>query len=168
MVRLLETFAGIEREGDAPLLSDGTLRVLAIAAALLSAHPYALVIIEESDNGVHPSRAAHLLTNIRRIAQKRRLRVLLTSHNPALLDSLPTLAVPDVGCCHRDPEQGDSRLVRPEDLERYPELIARGPLGRLMTQGILERFVKDQSSAEDKQARDLAWHRRFRQQTQSS
>ncbi|MCG6862225.1 MAG: AAA family ATPase [Chromatiaceae bacterium] len=68
MVQLSETFAGRERTWDAGLLSDGTLRVLAIAAALLSAREGALVIVEEIDNGVHPSRAGILLDNIQRVA----------------------------------------------------------------------------------------------------
>jgi len=81
------------------LLSDGTLRVLAIsqrdealcaiAAAMLSATEGSLVVIEEIDNGVHPNRAKHLLASIRDIAEQRKLRVLLSTHNPALMDALP-------------------------------------------------------------------------------
>lgn len=56
MVRLIESFGGQSRKVDAPFLSDGTLRVLAVTAALLTAPEGALVIIEEIDNGVHPGR----------------------------------------------------------------------------------------------------------------
>ena len=142
---------------DAPLLSDGTLRVLAVGAALLTASQGALVIIEEIDNGVHPSRAEALVRQIRDIAAARGLRVLLTSHNPALLDALPDEALGDVVCCYRDPVEGDSRLVRLGDLDRYPELVAQGPLGQLMTQRVLDRFVKDDSTPEQRQADALAW-----------
>jgi hypothetical protein len=145
MLQLAESFAGRKKKDqvwDAPVLSDGTLRVLAIAAALLSAAEGSLVVIEEIDNGVHPSRAGMLLRNIERIATERGLRVLLTSHNPALVDTLPADATPHIVYCYRDSEQGDSRLVRLEDLPNYPELVARGPLGQLMTRGILERMVK--------------------------
>ncbi|UWX57463.1 ATP-binding protein [Chlorobaculum sp. MV4-Y] len=142
MVKLTETFGGRSKEYDASLLSDGTLRVLAIAAAMLSAPEGSLVVIEEIDNGVHPSRAHHLLQQIQQIAQKRFLRVLLSTHNPAMLDALPDSAVPDVVFCYRDPEDGSSRLVRLADVPDYPELIAQGTLGHLMTSGTLERFVK--------------------------
>ncbi|MEI7695559.1 MAG: AAA family ATPase [Chlorobium sp.] len=64
MVKLVETFGGMPRSYDASLLSDGTLRVFAIAAAMLSATEGSLVVIEEIDNGVHPSRARHLLDQI--------------------------------------------------------------------------------------------------------
>ena len=75
MVRLAETFGNNIRYCEAALLSDGTLRVLAIAAAMLSATEGSLVVIEEIDNGVHPNRAKHLLASIRDIAQRRQLRV---------------------------------------------------------------------------------------------
>ncbi|QXE26094.1 ATPase-like protein [Richelia sinica FACHB-800] len=88
MVRLAETFGNTRRYCEAALLSDGTLRVLAIAAAMLSATEGSLVVIEEIDNGVHPNRAKHLLASIRDIAERRKLRVLLSTHNPALMDAL--------------------------------------------------------------------------------
>lgn len=157
MVQLTETFGGVCRHYDASLLSDGTLRVLAIAAAMLSAEAGSLVVIEEIDNGVHPSRARHLLERIRAIAQRRKLRVLLSTHNPALLDALPDSAIPDVVFCYRDPTEGASRLVRLEEVPDYPELIAQGSLGHLVTSGTLERFVKQHESGAQKTRRALAW-----------
>lgn len=157
MVQLAETFGGREQIRDAPLLSDGTLRVLAVAAALLSAPEGSLVVIEEIDNGVHPSRARVLLENIQRVARLRRLSVLLTTHNPALLDALPLDVVPDVVCCYRDPSEGDSRLTRLEDLAAYPELVAQGSLGDLVTNGVLDRFMKSRQTPAERRTRALEW-----------
>lgn len=157
MLTLTESFADQEKIRDAGTLSDGTLRVLAVAAALLSVPEGSLVIIEEIDNGVHPSRAGQLLENIHSVSCEREILVLVTTHNPALLDALPTVAIPNVVCCYRDPEVGDSRLIRLEDLEHYPELIAQGPLGRLMTQGVLDRYLKDRAEPEQKRADAMAW-----------
>jgi len=157
LVQLTETFGGERRNYDASLLSDGTLRVLAIAAAMLWAEKDSLVVIEEIDNGVHPSRARHLLDRIRSIAERRKLRVLLSTHNPALLDALPDSAIPEVVFCYRDPANGSSRLVRLEDVPDYPELIAQGSLGHLTTSGALERFVKQHRSGEERKAHALAW-----------
>ena len=42
---------------DARGMSDGTLRFIAIVVALLTAAPHSLLLIEEVDNGLHPSRA---------------------------------------------------------------------------------------------------------------
>lgn len=157
MVELTESFGARHETWDAPILSDGTLRVLAVGAAVLSAPEGSLIAIEEIDNGVHPSRAGMLLKSIQETAEERNLRVILTSHNPALLDSLPDTSIPHVVCCYRDPEEGDSRLVRLEDLHKYPDLVARGPLGRLMTQGIIEQYLHDQSDPEEQRRRDKAW-----------
>jgi predicted ATPase len=164
MVQLHETFGGKAVPRDATLLSDGTLRVLAVAAALLSIPEGSLIVIEEIDNGVHPSRAEKLLADIRRIASERNLRVLLTTHNPALLDALPVEAIPDTVACYRDPVEGDSRLIRLEELASYPELVAQGPLGRLVTKGILDRYLKEPEKRDPavKVERGLAWLSEFR------
>lgn len=161
MVKLRETFGGEARDYDASLLSDGTLRVLAIAAAMLSAPEGSLVVIEEIDNGVHPSRAHHLLHQIRQIAEERSLRVLLSTHNPALLDALPDSAVPDVLFCYRDLENGSSRLVRLADLPEYPELVAQGTLGHLMTSGLLDRFVKYHPTGSARKQQAMEWLERM-------
>jgi predicted ATPase len=167
MVRLEESFGGQKQRIDAPLLSDGTLRVLAVAACLLTATRGSLVIIEEIDNGVHPSRAEILIKQIRNVANERQLRVLVTSHNPALLDALPDEALTDVLCCYRDQKKGDSKLVRLGDLERYPELVAQGTLGQLMTKRILERFLKDDSTAEQRQTDALNWLEMFKKEVEA-
>lgn len=165
MVKLTETFGGQQQEFDATLLSDGTLRVLAIAAAILSAPEGSLVVIEEIDNGVHPSRAELLLNNVFEIARERNLRVLLSSHNPALLDALPVEAVPDVVFCYRDPDDGSSKLTRLEDIPDYPELIAQGTVGHLMTKGIIERFVKEYPGSKARKRKALEWLEHLERQT---
>ncbi len=157
MLSLTESFGGKKQKSDAPILSDGTLRVLSIAAAVLSAPEGSLVVIEEIDNGVHPSRAKLLLKNIKDVATERSLSVLLTSHNPSLLDALPDDAVPHVACCYRDPDDGSSKIIHLHELDRYPSLIAQGPVGRLMTQGILDRFLKDQRNPEEVKASAQEW-----------
>jgi predicted ATPase len=152
MVQLTESFGQNAQTYEAALLSDGTLRVLAVAAALHSVPEGALVVIEEIDNGVHPTRAKLLLDNIQRVARERKLRVLLTTHNPALLDAIPTDAIPDVVACYRDPKEGDSRLMPLRQLQDYPELVAQGPVGQLVTRGILERYLKSPKGPEEKAA----------------
>lgn len=157
MVQLQETFGGTPKVYDASLLSDGTLRVLAIAAAMLSAPEGSLVVIEEIDNGVHPSRARHLLDSIRSVAERRKLRVLLSTHNPAMLDALPDAAVPDVVFCYRDPASGASKLIRMNSIPDVPELLVQGPLGHLMTSGALERFVKTHKGSQARKQQAMAW-----------
>ncbi len=148
MVQLVESFGAKNVARDAALLSDGTLRVLAIAAALLSVEPGTLVVIEEIDNGVHPSRARHLIEQIQRVAAERSLRVLLTTHNPALMNALSPRALAATVVCYRN-EAGNSSLVRLQDLSRYPELLAQGRLGDVAASGALDRFIKNANVAYD-------------------
>ena len=157
MVELQETFGDRTTEYDATLLSDGTLRVLAVAAAVLSAPEGSLVVIEEIDNGVHPSRADVLVNRISFVAEQRDLRVLLSSHNPALLDALPDEAVPNVVFCYRDGKTGSSKLKRLLDIEDYPALIAQGSVGHLMTRGIIDRFVKSHPGPRIRKRRAKTW-----------
>ncbi|MEA5420171.1 ATP-binding protein [Spirulina sp. CCNP1310] len=157
MLQLVETFGGVSRTYDASLLSDGTLRVLAIAAVMLSAPEQSLVVIEEIDNGVHPSRVADLLARITKIAKDRDLRVLISSHNPALLDALPDEAIPETVFCYRSPRDGSSQLIRLQDIPDYPELIAQGSVGHLMTRGLLERFVKQHPGTDQKKQKAMEW-----------
>ena len=156
-LELVESFGNTDRKWSVELLSDGTLRVLAIAAALLSASVGSTVVIEEVDNGVHPSRAKQLLNTMREQAERRGIRLLLSTHNPALMDALPDKALADVVFCYRDPKQGDSRLVRLSDLKDYVGLVSQGPLGELVTNGIVDRFVKSPITPEQKKQNALTW-----------
>ena len=157
MVKLTETFGGHRTPYDASRLSDGTLRILAVAAAMLSTPTGGIVIIEEIDNGVHPSRVESLLQRLSSVALRRGLKVLVTSHNPALLDALPDEAVPDVVFCYRDRTEGSSRLIRLEEVPDYPKLLMQGPLGRLVTRRTLDRFVNNGPAQSDRHQRALAW-----------
>lgn len=160
-MELVESFGGKDKAWSVELLSDGTLRVLAIAAAVLSAPEGSTVVIEEIDNGVHPSRANHLLSTMQEHAKRRNIRLLLTTHNPALMDALPDEALGDVVFCYRDPQEGDSRLVRLSDLEDYAGLVMQGSLGDLVTRGIVDRFVKSPITPEAKKQNALDWLERL-------
>lgn len=162
LVALVESFGEKQQSFDASLLSDGTLRVLSVAAALLSAPTGTLVVIEEIDNGVHPNRARQLLSSIDRIARQRGLRILLSTHNPALLDALPDAALPDVVFCYRSPTDGSSRLLRLQDAPNYPGLIAQDTLGGLVTSGALDRWVKNPADTQERQRAAEQWIARMR------
>lgn len=155
MVKLLESFGGQEHWYEAAVLSDGTLRALAIAAALFSGD--SLLIIEDIDDGVHPSRLGHMLELIRHHAEQQNISVLVTTHNPALLDALPDSEIRHVVACYRDPEQGDSRLIELGQLHEFPALAARGPLGELLTRGIVDHALKHDRTDEQRIADGLAW-----------
>ncbi|WP_071191773.1 ATP-binding protein [Trichormus sp. NMC-1] len=131
-------------EIDARSMSDGTLRFLAILTALLTRPEGSQIVIEEIDNGLHPSRAALLVKILKEIGTKRNIDILLTTHNPALLDAFGSEIVPFVVVAHRDSETGESKLTLLEDIENLPLLLASGTLGRLATKGAIEKSLSNQ------------------------
>ena len=135
--------AGHITEIDARTMSDGTLRFLAILTALLTRPEGSQLVIEEIDNGLHPSRAELLVRILREIGSKRKIDILLTTHNPALLDALGPEIVPFVIVAHRDSETGESKLTLLEDIENLPILLASGTLGKLATKGAIEKSLSD-------------------------
>ncbi|MEH2229239.1 MAG: ATP-binding protein [Nostoc sp.] len=128
---------------DAKTMSDGTLRFIAIITALLTRPEGSQLVIEEIDNGLHPSRAELLVRILRDIGSKRKIDILITTHNPALLDALGPEIVPFVVVAHRDKETGESKLTLLEDIENLPLLLASGTLGRLATKGAIEKSLSD-------------------------
>lgn len=126
---------------DARGMSDGTLRFLAILTALLTRPQGSQIVIEEVDNGLHPSRSGLLLKMLVEISEQRQIDVLVTTHNPALLDELELELVPSVIVAHRDSDTGDSQLTRLEDLKNLPKLMASGSLGKITSQGLLEQSL---------------------------
>ncbi len=162
MVKLIEEFKNKKYTSYADSLSDGTLRVLAIIAFILSSPKDSLLLVEEIDNGIHPARVKTFLEKIRTLAKEREIQILMTSHNPALLDAMPLDTLEDVVCCYRDKEEGDSRLVRLGDLYQYPELIAQGTLGELVTDGIVDKFVHDKRTEEEIVQENVDWLEDFK------
>ena len=77
-----------EQPVDARGMSDGTLRFIAIVVALLAVAPHSLLLIEEVDNGLHPSRSKELVDMLKDLSRQRQVDVLCTTHNPVLLDEL--------------------------------------------------------------------------------
>ena len=128
-------------EIDARSMSDGTLRLLGILTALLTRPEGSLIVIEEIDNGLHPSRAELLVKILREIGTKRKIDLLITTHNPALLDALGPEIIPFVTVVHRDAETGESKLTLLEDIENLPKLLATGSLGKLATKGTIEKTL---------------------------
>lgn len=127
---------------DASGMSDGTLRFLAILTAMLTQPKNSLIVIEEVDNALHPSRARLLLEMLREIGQERQIDILVTTHNPALLDELTPNFIPFVMVAYRDKQTGESQLIPLEDIADLPKLMASGTLGTIASKGLIEKSLK--------------------------
>lgn len=122
-------------------MSDGTLRFLGIITALLTRPSGSLIIIEEVDNGLHPSRATLLLKTMQEIGAKRGIDLLVTTHNPALMDELGAEMIPFIQVAHRDADDGASKITLLEDIKTLPKLLAHGSVGELSTKGEIEKSL---------------------------
>jgi predicted ATPase len=132
---------------DARGMSDGTLRFLAILTALLTRPSQSLLVIEEIDNGLHPSRSDILLQMLRQVGQQRGVDIMITTHNPALLDRMGMEMVPFITVAHRDPAAGTSSLTLLEDVDLLPKLLAQGQVGTLASRGLIEKALDEQLSS---------------------
>jgi len=121
---------------DARGMSDGTLRFAAIIVSLLTLKAGSLLIIEEVDNGLHPSRAKELVKVLKEISNERHVDVLCTTHNPVLMDELGNEMIPFISFVKRD-EQGNSFIQLLEDKDNLAKLMASGTVGDMMTEDVL-------------------------------
>lgn len=124
---------------DARLLSDGTLRMLAVLTALETVPQDSRIVIEEFDAGLHPSRAELLIRHITKAATRRKLNVVLTTHNPAFMNALDDAQLRSVWICHRDASNGTSSVVRLADTDCLETIGLTGGLGDYVTRGVLEK-----------------------------
>jgi len=121
---------------DARGMSDGTLRFAAIIVSLLTLKPGSLLIIEEVDNGLHPSRARELVKVLKEISAERQIDVLCTTHNPVLMDELGNGMIPFISFVKRD-NQGNSYIQLLEDKDNLAKLMASGTVGDMMKEDVL-------------------------------
>ncbi|OIP43839.1 MAG: ATPase [Deltaproteobacteria bacterium CG2_30_63_29] len=118
--------------------SDGTLRFLALVAALLSEDSGRIYFFEELDNGIHPTRLHLLLDLVQRASKNLNIQVIGTTHNPALLAFLDEQARNDALLVYRSETSEGSRLIPIMSLPRAKEILASQDLGRLHQAGWLE------------------------------
>lgn len=136
---------------DARSLSDGTLRTLAILTVLETVQRGSHVIVEEFDNGLHPSRVGVLTSAIAEATERRKLRVLVTTHNPATMNNLTTEQMKGVVLCTWSEEKQAADLVELDSLPRSDELLERGQLGDLVSRRVIEQYLAPEFEEQHRQ-----------------
>ncbi|MFT5998092.1 MAG: putative ATPase [Neolewinella sp.] len=140
---------GIEKTGvdpareyvvDARTMSDGTLHFIGIVAALLTVPTGNLLIMEEINQGLHPSRAKDLIKIITDIIVERKIDVMFSTHDPAILDAIGIDFSENIQVVSRN-EVGVSEVKVLRDFKMFGKLIGRGSLGTLSTRGELAKAI---------------------------
>ncbi len=126
------------REFPAPVLSDGTLRFAAIAAAFFQPDMPRIMTIEEIENGIHASRTRLALELLRAHAETGSTQILATTHSPAVLAWLEQSEYATTHVCRRDQDTGEATIARLLDVPGFSETAKSHSLGDLLTEGWLE------------------------------
>ena len=121
--------------------SDGTLRFLAVLAALLGRDRAGLYFFKEIDSGVHPSRLHLLVELIENWTAERRTQVVTTTHSPQLLAMVGDETFKNTAVVCRRPDTGDALIRQVADLPNVEKLRASQGLGALHASGWMEDAV---------------------------
>ena len=119
--------------------SDGTLRFLAMLAAILRSKYGSLYFFEEIDTGIHPARQSLLLELIQSMTAKYNFQVMTTTHAPDLLTFVNDSTFESMSVVCRLEDSHDA-IIRPvAELPNARELRTSGRgLGGLLAEGWME------------------------------
>ncbi len=99
------------------VLSEGTLRVLALCAVTVNPWGSALVALEEPENGVHPRRLELIARLLLSLADQPGRQVAVTTHSPLFVDAILKAgrAPPEVGLLNVRRREAGGTVVEPCD-----------------------------------------------------
>lgn len=121
--------------------SDGTLRFLALLAALLGPNPAKLYFFEEIESGIHPARLHLLIDLLERQTAKSGIQVVTTTHSPELLSLLSDETLKSTSIVYRPPGRSDAIIKPVLEFPNIEELRQQPGLGRLHASGWFERAL---------------------------
>jgi predicted ATPase len=111
-------------------LSDGSIRFICLATALLQPNPPATLIIDEPELGLHPE-AIRVLAEIIQNASKR-TQIIIATQSPLLLDQF---SIEDVVVVNRKDGQSTFERLKPSD---YDAWLKNYSVGQLWTKNVIQ------------------------------
>jgi predicted ATPase len=121
--------------------SDGTLRFLAMIAALLGPEPAKFYFFEELDSSIHPTRLHLLLELIERNVYQRNIQILATTHSSQLLRLISQNTLEYASLTYRLEDQPNAGIIRILDIPDAKRVIKEQNLGRLHESAWLENVM---------------------------
>ncbi len=118
----------IEKNGQrisAHSASDGTLRFLAMIAALLGPEPARFYFFEELENGLHSTRLHLLLQLIEKKVSEGKIQMAATTHSPYLLGLLSEKSLKHASLVYRLDGKSDARIKRILDIPNAKRLLKK-------------------------------------------
>jgi predicted ATPase len=121
--------------------SDGTLRFLAIIAALLGPEPAQFYFFEELENGIHPTRLHLLLQLIERKVSEGNIQIVTTTHSPQLLRLVSQETLEYASLTYRLPDRSDARIQRILDIPDARRIVEEKDPALLLESGWLDNAM---------------------------
>jgi predicted ATPase len=112
------------------VLSDGTLRILALTLLAYLDEVGGLILVEEPENGVHPRAVDAVVAALSQVSGR---QLLLASHSPVVLGALADSQV----LCFAKNEDGATAIVRGDLHPALKDWRNRPDLGDLLVAGVL-------------------------------
>lgn len=139
--------------------SDGTLRFLALLAALLGPQPARFHFFEELETGIHPTRLNLLLNLVEQQTAQGITQIVATTHSPQVLLRIAPETLEHAALTYRlegHPETRIKQLITLPDIRR---LVDEQDAGRLHDSGWFEDVVEFLENTDDEVREDLhvAW-----------
>ena len=135
----------VEKDGQrtsAHSASGGTLRFLAMLAALLGPQSEQLFFFEELENGIHPARLHLLLELIEKQVVRSQTQVIATTHSPQLLRLVNSETLKYTSLIYRLPGAPGAKI---KQLSTFPpegyQIIKDGDIAELYDSGWFENIV---------------------------
>lgn len=125
----------------APVLSDGTLRFAAIAAAFFQPDVPDELMIEEIENGIHPTRLRLLVELLRSQSGVTVPQTFISTHSPIVLARLKESDYPTTFFCRKDEASGASIIQPISEIPRFSEIVQKQPISDLFSEGWLEGAI---------------------------
>ncbi|HLA85544.1 MAG TPA: ATP-binding protein [Thermoguttaceae bacterium] len=119
-------------------ISDGTLRFMAILAAMYDAPEGTLFVMEEIENGLHPTRIHLLVELLEQFAESKNIQVIATTHSSQVLLGLGEKALRNAVLVARPEGSPGSVVRRLGDLPHFEEVTKKTQIDQLFTAGWLE------------------------------
>ncbi|NER33129.1 MAG: AAA family ATPase [Oscillatoria sp. SIO1A7] len=128
--------------------SDGTLRFLAIMAALLYPEKAPFYFFEEIETGIHPTRLHLLIQLIEKCINKGDRQVVATTHSPQLLRLLSPESLESASLIYRLEERSESRIIRILDIPTAKTVFEENDLAELYESAWFENVMEFMSDEE--------------------
>ncbi len=131
----------VEKDGkriSARSVSDGTLHFLGTLLALRTAEPGSIILIEDIEVGLHPTRIRLLVEYLEAVTRERGIQIIATTHSPVVLQWLSDESLRNAIVFGRVPDHEGTIMRRLGDLPHFDEVMQRKGIDELFTTGWLE------------------------------